>query len=152
MLGERLRHCPDITPTLVQCLVCAGILTRVRRAWGSQRRKMWFRTPLYKWHFNNDFILRMKIARYECRGLGFVHFDGIQVSKKVFLPRPLIKIEYGGEVECSASDSQGSNIESCDYMLQCHLICLTIPRRISWSSSACIYTDHCDCVGCPNGW
>ena len=61
---------------------------------------------------------------------------------KMFLPHPRVKPSIVGslrdqEVACSASDRQGSNPVSRG---QCHLIHITILRRLYWPSLAYMCT------------
>ena len=77
----------------------------------------------------------VSIAAFYARVRGLVPGLGGLKETKMFLPHPRVKVSIVGslsdrEVECSASDRQGSNFESC------HLIHLTILRKFSWSSLA----------------
>ena len=83
-------------------------------------------------------------AAFHARVRGSVPGLGCLKETKLFLPHPRVKVSIVGslrdrEVAYSASDSQGSNFESC-VGGQCHLNHLTILRRFSWPSLAYMCT------------
>ena len=83
-------------------------------------------------------------ATFHARVRGSVPGLGGLKETKMFLPHPRVKVSIVGslrdrEVACLASNRQGS-ISNPVSGGQCHLNHLTILRRFSWPSLACMCT------------
>ena len=81
-------------------------------------------------------------AAFHARVRRFVSRSRRFEGNKMFLSHPLVKLSIVGslrdrEAACSASDLQGLNFVSGG---QCHLIHLTILRRLSWPNLAYMCT------------
>ena len=129
MLRHRLRRCPNIKTQ--HWLNVTGLLGKH------------VYTTLFcsKWLASGGPKVVVSTAAFHARA----RFPASAVWKKqkLFLPHPRVKgsiVESlrGREVACSASDSQGSNFESCVWRTV--LSHFTILRRFSWPSLAYMCT------------
>ena len=87
-----------------------------------------------------DGVQWLKLPVWKVGDRGFEPRSGIQVSKKIFLPCSLVKIQYCGEPPWPKSSVLGISPPGLEFRITCHLINLTISRRCSWSSLAYMCT------------